>query len=238
MPTATPVQCPSCGFQIQAEDMNLQTMAARCRVCHALVDLRTDAPPASEAPAPAVADALPIPLPQRLTVSREGGGLRIERRWFSWTAIFMILFCTVWFGFLAVWYAIAFTTGNLLMLLFPLLHVAAGVFVAWWTAATLFNRTEFVISGGQLSVRHGPVPVPGKRDVPTRDLEQLYCEEHVSRSRNGVTITYSVRARTTDGRMVVLLKDLPDRDQALFIEQEAERQLRIANRPVVGELRR
>ena len=230
MPTSRAVQCPSCGFQLQAGDMNLETMAARCRVCQSLIDLRPEA-------APAPVEPLPVPLPERVTVSSAGGELVIERRWFAWTAIFMVFFCVIWFGFLGFWYAIAFTTGLLALKLVPLLHVAVGLFLLYTTIATLLNRTRITVGRGSLTVRHGPVPWPGRRTLATETLEQLYCEEHVNRSRNGVNVTYSVRARGKDGRLVKLATGLPERDQALYIEQQIERHLGIVNRPVSSEVR-
>jgi DNA-directed RNA polymerase subunit RPC12/RpoP/uncharacterized membrane protein len=250
MPTSRTLKCPTCGAQIQAADMNLSTMYARCRECQSLVDL--DAAP-SAAPAPrdstagavlmqdgslAPAPPLPVPLPERLMVHTAGGGLRIERRWYAWTAIFLVFFCVVWFGFLAFWYLMAFSTGAWLLMLFPLLHVAVGLFLAYFTAALFVNTTEIVVADGVLTVRHGPLPWLGNRQIATDALEQLYCEEHVSRSRNGTTITYSVRARSKDGRMVKLVTGLPERDQAMYIEQEVERHLGIADRHVSGQVRR
>ncbi|HEX8671562.1 MAG TPA: hypothetical protein VF710_06725 [Longimicrobium sp.] len=250
MPTSRTLKCPTCGAQIQAADMNLSTMYARCGECQSLVNLEAapSAAPASRdstegavlmqdgslAPAP----PLPVPLPERLTVHTAGGGLRIERRWYAWTAIFLVFFCVVWFGFLAFWYLMAFTTGAWVLMLFPLLHVAVGLFLAYFTAALFVNTTEIVVADGVLTVRHGPLPWMGNRQIATDTLEQLYCEEHVSRGRNGTTITYSVRARGKDGRMVKLVTGLPERDQAMYIEQEVERHLGIADRHVSGQVRR
>jgi hypothetical protein len=229
MTTTRTIDCPSCRFQIQADDMDLRTMSARCRVCQSLVDLR---------PAEAAAAPLPVPLPERITVSTERGELRIERRWFTWTAIFLAFFTVFWLGFLAFWYAMAFASGSREMLLFPLLHVAVGLGVGYSTLAMFVNRTRIVVAGGSLTVRHGPLPWFGSRDIPTGALEQLYCDEHVNRGRNGTTITYSVRARGRDGKLVKLVSGLPERDQAFFIEQEVERHLGIADRPVASGLRR
>lgn len=210
--------------------MNLETMAARCRACQSLVDLRAEQ---TAAGAP-----LPVPLPERVTVRDFGGELRIERRWFTWTAIFFAFFCTFWLGFLAFWYAMAIGVGNVPMMLFPLLHVAVGAGLLYFTVALFVNRTWIVVGGGVLTVRHGPLPWPGNRDIATAALEQLYCEEHISRTRNGTTVTYSVRARGTDGRLVKLVTGLPQRDQALFIEERIERHLGIVNRHVRSEIGR
>lgn len=228
--------------------MNLQTMAARCRVCQTLVDLRPEAATGqtdslggaalhadgSQAPA----QPLPVPLPPMLSVSTVGGELRIERRWYACTAMFLAVFCIMWFGFLAIWYTLAFAVGNVPLMLFPLLHVAVGLVIAYTTAAMFVNRTRIVAGRGHLTVNHGPLPWPGNRDVPTDQLQQLYCDEKHSRSRSGTTVAYSVLARSTDGRQISLVTGLSLRDQALFIEQEIERHLKITDQHVAGGIRR
>ncbi|HET6765438.1 MAG TPA: hypothetical protein VFH27_17250, partial [Longimicrobiaceae bacterium] len=59
--------------------------------------------------------------------------------------------------------------------------------------------------------------------------------QDVTRTRNGTTITYSLHARCTDGRTVRLLSGLAEHAQALYVEQQVERHLRIADRPMPGE---
>jgi hypothetical protein len=206
--------------------MNLETMAARCRGCQSLVDLRAGPSTAPDR------GPLPVPLPDQITVAEAEGELRIERRWFTWMAIFLAVFCVFWFGFLAFWYAIAIASRNVPAMLFPLLHVAAGLFILYSAVAMFVNRTWIVVSAGRLTVRHGPLPWIGNHDLGTSTLEQLYCDQHVSRSRNGVTVTFEVLARTTDGKRVKLVRGLPERDQARYIEQEIERHLGIVDRPV------
>lgn len=55
-------------------------------------------------------------------------------RWFQWTFVFLVFFCIAWDGFLLFWYGAALGIGFLgddaepvlIMMLFPLLHVAVG----------------------------------------------------------------------------------------------------------------
>jgi hypothetical protein len=192
-------ECPSCGAQIAADD-------AGCAAC---------------TPAP------PVQLPPSLDVAAGGGELRIEWRWLAWTAYLMALVCAVWFVFLGAWFLLASTAGSRTLVMFALLHVAAGVVLMYATAAMFVNRTRIVVSGGRLTVDLGPLPWPGNRDIPTASLEQLYTVEHVQRTRGGTTITYSVRARVRGGGAVKLATGLSERDQALYIEQVIERHLGI-----------
>ena len=239
MPAYTHVACPSCGSTLRAEDMSLQTMAGKCHACNALVDLRSamsGAGGSSYLQAEA-GEPIPVPLPAGVHVEERGRDLLIVRRWFSWTFIFLAFFCVVWNGFLLFWYGIAFTTGApLIMKLFPILHVAVGVFITYFTIAGFLNRTTFRIERDHLSVRHGPVPWRGNLEVSTVGLEQLFCTEQVSRGRNGTTIRYSVEAALKDGRHLKLATGLDAREQALYIEQTIEKHLGIPNRRVRSEM--
>lgn len=242
----THVACPSCGTALHADDMNLQSMAGKCRMCNALVDLRTAMSGAEPQPyagtqsfAPAEArEPIPVPLPAGVHVEAQGRDLVIVRRWFSWVYIFLLFFCVVWNGMLAFFYSIMFAAGGglSLLMLFPLLHVAAGVFITYLTIAGFVNRTTFRVERGHLSVRHGPLPWRGNLDVPTESLEQLFCTEQVSRGRNGTTIRYSVEAVLKDGKHLKLATALDAREQALYIEQAIEKHLGIADRRVRSEM--
>lgn len=233
MPNHALVRCPSCGTHIRGEDMNLAQMAARCATCDALIDLRGQA----GGPASAGAAPMPVPLPGGIRVESNARELRLVRRWFSPVYIMTAVFSVVWCGFLVMWYSMA-ADGPLIMLLFPVLHVAVGVGMVYTTIAGFLNTTTITVDRGRLSVRHAPVPWKGNRELAASSLEQLYCQEHVSNGRNGTTVTYSVQAIDKAGRKVKLVSGLSDRDQALFIEQQVEGYLGITDRRVASEMRR
>lgn len=239
MPTHTLVRCPSCGTQIRGEDMNLAQMAARCPTCDALLDLRDQAaslgaPGTPDRPAP-----IDMPLPSGIQVRSNARELRLVLRWFTPMYIFLAFFSATWIGFLVFWYARA-RGAPLAFQLFPLLHVAVGIGLAYSTVAGFLNSTTITVERGHLSVRHGPIPWKGNRDLPADRLEQLYCQEHVTHSRNGgTTIRYSVHAVGKESRRkITLVSGLTDRDHALFIENQVEQKLGIIDRRVTSEMRR
>jgi hypothetical protein len=243
MPAYDNVTCPSCGSALRALDISQETMSGRCPACHTLVDLRAAAP----LPVPAAAgtrhdlgetrDMLPVPLPAGIRVEARGRDLAIVRRWFSWVYLLLLFFCVMWFGFLAVWYGLAFSSDAPLMFkLFPLIHVAAGLFLAYTTVAGFLNSTTFRIDRDHLTVRHGPLPWRGNLDVSTLQLEQLFCTENVVRTRNGTTLRYGVEALLKDGSHLKVVSSLDAREQALFIEQTLEKHLGIQNRRVRSEM--
>jgi hypothetical protein len=239
MPNYAQVRCPSCGTHIRGEDMNLTQMAARCPTCDALLDLRDQAPPLGGTGAPDGPAPVDMPLPHGIQVHSNARELRLVLRWFTPMYIFLAFFSVMWIGFLVFFYAMTFG-GPLIFQLFPLLHVAVGIGLAYSAIAGFLNSTTITVERGHLSVRHGPLPWKGNRELPADALEQLYCQEHVTHSRNGgSTIRYSVQAVGKESRRkITLVSGLTDRDQALFIEGQVEQKLGITDRRVTSEMRR
>lgn len=228
---------------MSASDLDRRLGIVACRHCGAIYDLtRKDQRPlldeaAAEAPAPV--DRAPAALPSRFTVDMSHGDrLRIRWRWFRPMALFLIFFCIAWDGFLVTWYGIglAMDDAPIIMFLFPLIHVAVGVALTYYTLALLLNTTTVAVTRGELTVRHGPLPwVPAT--LPVRDLEQLYVERKVRHNKNGTSVTFQLMAVTRDHSGRKLVGGLEELGQALYLEQEIERTLGIRDRPVAGEHR-
>ncbi len=177
---------------------------------------------------------LGVGLPDRFQVAELGGVLAISWHWPRWMAIPFAAFAVVWNGFLFFFYQkLLESSAPLGALLFPVLHVAAGVFITYFVLVILLNRTTLQAGRGEITVRHGPLPWPGNRTLSTHDLAQLFCVER--RGSKG-RISYDVMARLQSGREVKLVTGLMEERQARYLEQEVEKHLRIENQPVAGEL--
>ena len=86
------------------------------------------------------------PRPERFRQERSGTRTTIAWRWFGFQFLFLALFCVVWDAFLVLWYTMATgPTMPLMMKLFPLLHVAAGIGLTYYTLAGFLNRTSVEI---------------------------------------------------------------------------------------------
>ncbi|HMQ31313.1 MAG TPA: hypothetical protein PKD53_11325 [Chloroflexaceae bacterium] len=229
------ITCKRCGEPIPADDVNLQSMAAKCRACNAVFSIADQVEPASGWAAPARLD---VPLPERFAIERPAGGLRISWRWFTPAAIFLAVFALFWNGFLCVFFWGALSGGAGGFAMFASLHVLVGIGVAYWALAMFVNGTTVEASYGALAVRHGPLPALGNLDLPRDGIRQLYCVERVRRSRRSTTVSYSLQAVKADGGSVAVVKGLDNPEQALYLEQELERFLGIRDEGVRGELRK
>ena len=187
---------------------------------------------------------LDLGLPEGMEMNNENGGLEIRRRWFSLVNIFTAVFAVFWCGFLVVWYTMlgSFSSGDnpgggflLIFYLFPLIHVAVGVWLLYSSLCGFLNKTLIRADWENLSIRHYPLPWAGNKVIPKQEVKQLYVKRRESRGRGGTSVTYEVRLLTQSGSDIKLLTGLPNEEQARFIEQEVERYLQIENIPVRGE---
>jgi hypothetical protein len=227
------IDCPSCRVPVAADDVNLETGFAKCRTCNSV--FRFDSLPGLAAPA----KARPLAgKPQNVVMRESGGELTIAYRWFSLKYIFLTLFCVFWMGFLAVWYLFAFATRNWIIAALPALHLAVGLGLCYATVAGFVNTTTIRIDGSRLSVRHHPLPWRGNREIAAADVKQLYCEQKVTRGRNGVSYSYDLGALLRDGARKTIVSGIDSPDLPLYLEQHAESWMRITDQPVAGEFAR
>jgi predicted Zn finger-like uncharacterized protein len=236
--------CPNCRTAIPAEKINIAAALANCPACNEVFSFDAQGPArrandgwgrAMTPPAPEARDE--VSMPRGFHLSQQLGDLVITRDWRSWTVIPLLLFCCFWDGFLVFWYAMGITQGGpLIMFLFPLLHVAAGVFLTYTAMAQLFNHTDIRINTQFLTVQHYPLPWMGNRSIPVAMIQQLFCAEKYSNTRNGTSVTFTVFVILQGGERIELLSGLDQAAHARFIEQQVEATLGIQNRPVAGEM--
>ena len=178
-----------------------------------------------------------IGLPEKMSFTNHGTYIEFVRKWFGSKFVFLTGFVFIWNGFLYAFYGeIAGDNAELFVYLFPLIHVGVGLGLTYYVIAGWLNRTYVFADKQRIEVRHRPIPWIGARKIEALDLKQLYVKEKVSRSNNSSSHSYEVRAVTNSGKNIKILGGLEDQEQALFIEQEIEKHLKIKNAPVRGEV--
>ncbi|MEX0867604.1 MAG: hypothetical protein WD030_09615 [Pirellulales bacterium] len=228
------LNCRNCGAPISPQNFVEHLAMARCGHCDSVFSV------ASHAAFGRHGQPLERPqveLPHGMQVSEQGGELEIRRRWFTWGILFLAFFACFWNGFLIVWHTLAIVQGAWFMSLFGVIHTAVGVGLAYSVLTGFLNSTVVRVGRGSIEVKHGPLPWRGNKTILSHDIEQLYCREKISQGKNGASYRYAVLV-VQQGRREVLLKGLENVEQALYIEQEIERFLKINDTPVVGEIPR
>jgi hypothetical protein len=187
-------------------------------------------PPAkTEPPPPARAErSLPaeMELPAHMAVFQRGSDIEMVRKWFDWMTVFLTVFTVIWNGFIFANVRGMIQDGAFLVLLFP----AIGVVLAYYTIARWLNRTRIVVSRDKITVRHGPLPWLGNKELEASNCQAIWPEEKEYRGgKGGTRRIYQVYASTHDGRRVKLLDGFTGLtyEQAHFIAQQLETYLGI-----------
>ncbi len=180
--------------------------------------------------------AMDIGLPEKIQFFDHVSHIEIVRTWFGMQTLFLTGFAVIWAGFLFFWYSNVPADGELMFVLFPLIHVGVGFVIAYIALTGWFNRTQLTVGQGKIGVRHGPLPWPGNKEIDAHDVKQLYGKEKISRSRNSTSVSYELRAVTKSGRNIKLVGGLESQEQAIFIEQKIEKYLRIEDVAIPGEI--
>ncbi len=228
------IYCKSCDSQINAQNINIEKAIAKCTNCNAVFSIaeQVDAVDIQN-------NREPVPMPTSITMKASGLGLPICRRWFSPVFIFLAFFCVLWNGFLVFWYLMAFGGDEtpIIVKIFPVGHVAVGVFITYYTIAGFLNTTKLHINQNIMSIKHSPLPWFGNQTLELHNIQQLYCTNHYhTRKNGGGYYTYRLNAILSNGKKKKLLSGLTEPDQALYIEQEVENNLGIASRKIKGEM--
>ena len=238
--SAMKLTCKSCRLPIPPQDINLDMAIAKCPSCGEVFSF-LDQIGGEAAAKPA--GRLPAPKPQRFVVEEIGSELTVSYRWFTPALFFMVFFCLFWDGFMIAWYSIAISQilngqpAAWAMAAVGLLHLAIGIGITYSTIASFVNRTEVKLSGGTLTVRHGPMRWGGNHTVAVDEILQLYCSDQSHSSRRRRWRTYQLNLLKKDGTKIVLLGGLREAEETLFLEERLEQKLGIAPRQVPGELR-
>lgn len=247
------ITCPECRTPLGAADVNLDHLVGRCVPCDQVFSVAGQV--GRHAPPPRRRPELPRgisiergepPLPatpgegyrEAAGARPDPGELLVRRRWLRAQHFFLLFFCIAWDGFLVFWYVGITGSGDApwLHYVFPIAHIAAGAFLTYQVLTGFLNTTRVRIAGGTLSVRHGPLPWPGNRDLPVASLRQLTVRRKVTHGRKGGSrIAWAVHAETEDHTDVPILTGLESEEQARYLEWVIEDHLGIEDRPGDGD---
>lgn len=172
--------------------------------------------------------SVPVAPPESFRCDVNGGQRCISWRWISLRAVGAFLFFVLWDSILAaVLYWMSFAKNLPMFALAALLFLAAvGAGVTYVLTAYLVNRTSIRVDGARVSVRHGPLPWFGARDVLRADIDRVFCEKYDRGDDEAgwePQMTYNVMLRLKGGATLRLASGLHAPEEALFIEQQIRR---------------
>ena len=229
------IRCPTCNLAVNSADINVATGISKCTSCNEIFNFSSQIPGYS---CQGSKSRQAVVQPKRFTLERGIDGLTIIRPWLSAQAIGMTIFCLFWNGFMVVWFSIAISQKIYIMALFGSFHALIGLGILYGTIAAWFNKTYINIKQNSLTIKHKPFPAAKQFVLTKSDIKQLYTKENHHYTKSGHSIDYSLHAITRKEANIKLLSGLPSSEEALFLEQEIEKYLRIEDAPVGVELPR
>jgi hypothetical protein len=157
-------------------------------------------------------------IPEGLDLINDDNGTTIRKVWLTWLVAPLAIFAVFWDSFLFFWYSKALAQPNteFMALFFPIGHVAVGIGITYYVVASLFNKTDVVISLSGIKVSTGPFPWFGDRNIQREEITDIIVRE---RSGNRNRRTYTVMYVDFSKKERKLIASIPESDQAEFIAQ-------------------
>lgn len=205
---------------------------AKCSGCRSLFSFREQL----DQPPPALERDI-VGLPERFALESKSGTLTLSWSWRKPQTAMMLIFLVPWFGFLAAWNVLTISIGAWEMSLFSVFHVAIGLLVGVSALRQWMNATVISVDRGRLKVDIGPIPAPGRLEIASSSIDQLFCTATEHHGKRGRWNTYNVIAKLKQGPERRIVSNLDTDRQAIFIEQQIEKHLSIRDRPVSGAIK-
>lgn len=182
-----------------------------------------------------------LAIPANFTVQEGLSQLRISYRWMKPMYYFTLVFSIAWWTFLIFWYQNALSgfgsDGKIdwLPIIFPIAHIAAGIYIVYLTVSGFLNQTIIEATHTTLMVQHTPISLKAALKIARPQIKQLYVIQYEQNSKGGKTITYQVHAMTAAHKSVKLVSNLETAHEAKYIERKIENFLGIETQKVEGE---
>lgn len=167
-----------------------------------------------------------------------GQSISFTRRFYRQNiATFLSVFTFLWLGGSLIGLVIALYTVKtieafIFALFIPGLHVVTGFVLLYLTLMQYFNRSEVRITPKSMSVLIGPMPWFGSKTLPLAGVKNFSVEKYVAYRQNDAPVfSYRLVAIISDSSRVTLVKGFQRLDEALLVESEVEKFLRMPDDP-------
>ncbi len=216
--------CKNCGAPLGLNNVQPAMNMIQCTHCGSVYLL-----PGTNT-APTTPNRTPIPMPAHFNIYSTSSGIQLSYKWNPVTGWVLLIAGAIW---------TLTTLPSLVFLCFSIPFLVGGIAMIYAGAAYLKNSTHIRIDQGQLTTWSEPLPWFGQsRTLPAGEITQIYCKEHISRTKNGHHYSYEVYMTLRSGQNEKLLGGFNNAEAALFIEQTLEKQLGIQDQAMPGELHR
>ena len=166
-------------------------------------------------------------------VEGQDHSLEILYRWYHPSQIVFFLVFSLWTG-LVLWktYTESESVGE--MIFDGWLGVVVVGYFVYISLAGLCNKTRLTVAGGQLSVKHFPLPWSPGRQFPVSHIKQLYVQRK-SRALLRMPPVFNLCALLADGQKLKLIGGRASDTELLAMERVIEDRLSIVDQAMSEE---
>jgi len=193
-------------------------------------------------------EAIDLGLPKGIRIYFYDDYIQITRKWPLWRGLSNIVLSL--FAPIIFWFVMSGENSIRLESEVPswALAIAVGLIgvsllgVFYSGLVKVVNKINIFASKEKFEIKHEPLPWFGNKKLDVSNIKQLYSKElitHSTSSSSGssrVRVSYELHVITEDEQDVILLSDLENSNQALYLEQKIEKYLGIKNKKVRGEI--
>jgi hypothetical protein len=214
--------CPRCNWLIQAEDANLSTLVARCRMCQEVFRFEDQLRPSDQA----TSGARRAEQPEDFEIEDRGAGTP-RRIWMLWPVGVRVVGGMVFFFLMIGLICFALHVANEFRYLNPGLFVAWGVVlmlaggVGYFAVALLLNDTRIDWTDDMFVYRCGPLPSPVTRRFRTSEIRRIEFSPEPYWLQGMLRHRFIVMAVYQDGRRKLVV-EMPTPDRARFIADQLQ----------------
>lgn len=165
-----------------------------------------------------------------IDVSSKGNNTKVKRA-FQMMAL-------IWNMAVLLMVGISVAVGSLLIVLFFIIFIVAGMLLGAKAMQTSFNRKKIIVSSEGIEIEEFPFVIKkNRKKFFTEEIKQLFVVEKGSGiSVNGKTVNgYALRAQMKDNKLVDII-DNANLETVMYLEQEIERFLEIEDGPMPKEI--
>jgi len=204
--------CIKCGATTSENSIDHENSAVICDRCHSAITFNYIPELASKYKE----DPLSY-LPENMGIDLKGDTLVITYKWyyFNW----LLSFCFSLF-FMSGLTAMYLGDAGIPLLVFILL-LPVSILILYGSFSTFINKTVIRLNDTNISISNGPLPGVPDRNINLSDIHEVCSETCKSDSYTH----HSVNIILKNNKKIVILYNLPEMSQALFIENQIAKKL-------------
>lgn len=228
------IKCPKCAYALTLKDLKAAQVqgAFTCPQCQHVFQKTNGA----ESTASGVIDKSSYKPSKRIQIKFEGPELVIKSRWFSSASWPLLIFATLWNGFIGfIAWMIYVIQGEPVTDMEPLLVL--GLFALIGLAMLFFSVREFVNSSyfrwrfGEVTFWAGPLSFKGKTTLQLSDIRDITIQRSDGgRVNNRRIYVHYVCAYLKNGESAPMIR-VRDMNEAIYLEKYLEEKLSLKDEP-------